>query len=163
MTAIVAACAVLLLLWTASLFRSPARRAQGAFAIIVLLLYLSLLHFAFRFPSLSNNLSKGGAQDASGPLVLALFSFMLFGMLVEYLVQYLNAKPRKRQFDWGSFFTPILISPMVFMPLVASLQNVNVELSHFSIPLLMLFLVAFENGFLWRGYFARKLAQSQKG
>src|SRR5215469_12319310 len=160
MTVIVAASAVLLVLWTAWQFRAPTRRLPGVLAIVVLFLYLALLHFAFGFPSLPNEDAKGGTDTDVGPLVMALFVFMLLGMGAEYLYHYLDAKPQETKFDWRSFVKPFLVSPLVFVPLAASLQNAKVDLSRFDIPLLMLFLVAFENGFLWRGYFTRKLAQS---
>jgi hypothetical protein len=164
MTVIVAASAVLLALWTAWLSRLSRTRIPGVFAFIVLVLYLALLHFAFGFPSLPAELAKGGTEtntetDNVGPLVLALFAFMVLGMGAEYLYHYLDSRPNV-SFDWGSFVKPFLVSPLVFVPLAASLQNAKVDLSRFNIPLLMLFLVAFENGFLWRGYFTRKLAQS---
>ncbi len=162
MTVIVAASATLLALWTAWQFRSSARRIQAMVAIVVLVLYLVLLHFAFGFPSLPTDIAKGPGTDVR-PLVLALFACMLLGMGAEYLYHYLDAKPEERKFDWGGFVKPFLVSPLVFVPLAASLQAANVDLSSFNIPLLMLYLVAFENGFLWRGYFARKLAQSQGG
>jgi hypothetical protein len=161
MTVIVAASAVLFVVWTAWQFRSSSRRIQGVFAIVVLVLYLALLHFAFGFPALPANFAKGGIETDVGPLVLALFVFMLLGMGAEYLYQYLDAKPEERKFDWRSFVKPFLVSPLVFVPLAASLQTAQVDLSSFNVPLLMLYLVAFENGFLWRGYFTRKLAQSQ--
>jgi hypothetical protein len=160
MTVIVAASAVLLALWAAWQLRSPERRAQGAVGIAVLVLYIALLHFAFGFPSLQDAVAKGKAETGTGPLVLALFVFMILGMGAEYLYHYLDSNPKEVSFDWRAFIKPFLVSPMVFVPLAASLQNAQVDLSSFNIPLLMLFLVAFENGFLWRGYFTRKLAQS---
>lgn len=160
MTVIVAAAAALLVLWTAWQFRSSTRRIPGVLAIIVLVLYLTLLHFSFGFPSFPAGIAKGETEANAGPLVLALFVFMVLGMGAEYLYHYLDAKPQETKFDWRSFVKPFLVSPLVFVPLAASLQNAKVDLSHFDIPLLMLFLVAFENGFLWRGYFTRKMAQS---
>jgi uncharacterized membrane protein len=162
MTVVVAGSSALLGLWTAWQFRSSARRVQALVAIVALILYLVLLHFAFGFPSLPTDFAKGPETDVR-PLVLALFVCMLLGMGAEYLYHYLDAKSEQRKFDWGSFLKPFLVSPLVFVPLAASLQSANVNLSSFNIPLLMLYLVAFENGFLWRGYFARKLAQSHGG
>jgi hypothetical protein len=161
MTVIVAVCAALFVLWTAWQFHSSSRRIQGVFAIVVLVLYLTLLHFAFGFPSLPVGIAMGEIETNEGSLALALFIFMLLGMGAEYLYHYLDAKPKGRKFDWRSFVKPFLVSPLVFVPLAASLQTAKVDLSSFNIPLLMLFIVAFENGFLWRGYFTRKLAQSQ--
>jgi hypothetical protein len=160
MTVIVAASALLLVLWAAWQFRSSRRRIAAAISVIALVLYLSLLHFAFGFPSFPVEVAKGETNPDVGPLVLALFVFMVLGMGAEYLYHYLDSKPGETKFDWRSFVKPFLVSPLVFVPLAASLQNAKVDLSTFNIPLLMLFLVAFENGFLWRGYFTRKLAQS---
>jgi hypothetical protein len=162
MTVIVASSAVLLVLWAGWQFRASPRRLPGVLAIIVLVLYVAFLHFAFGFPSFPAEFAKGATETQTdvGPLVLALFVFMLLGMGAEYLYHYLDAKPEETKFDWRSFVKPFLVSPLVFVPLAASLQNAKVDLSSFNIPLLMLFLVAFENGFLWRGYFTRKLAQS---
>ena len=162
MTVIVAASAVLLALWAAWQLRSPASRIQGVVGTVVLVLYLALLHFAFGFPSLQAAVAKG-KTEGTGPLVLALFVFMILGMGAEYLYHCLDSNPEEVKFDWRAFVKPFLVSPMVFVPLAASLQNAQVDLSSFNIPLLMLFLVAFENGFLWRGYFTRKLAPAMSG
>jgi membrane protease YdiL (CAAX protease family) len=163
MTVTVALSAGLFFLWTAWQLRFAKRRIPGALAIVALVLYLIFLHFAFGFPSLPTESAKGGnpgTGSSVGPLILSLFVFMLLGMGAEYLYHYLDSKPEERKFDWRSFVKPFVVSPLVFVPLAASLQNAEVDLSHFDIPLLMLFLVAFENGFLWRGYFTRKLAQT---
>jgi hypothetical protein len=160
MTLVVAACAVLIGLLAARQFRSSAGRVRGVLGIAALFLYIGLLHFAFAFPSLPADLPKSGNETNAGALVLGLFVFMVLGMGAEYLYHYLDAKTGEMKFDWRSFLKPFLVSPLVFVPLAASLQNAKVDLSSFNIPLLMLYLVAFENGFLWRGYFTRKLAQS---
>ena len=88
---------------------------------------------------------------------------MLAGMAAEYLYHYFDASPSQpRKFELGTFVKPFLVSPLIFMPLAASLQGANQDFSNFDAPRLMVFLVAFENGFLWRGYFSRKLAESVK-
>jgi hypothetical protein len=163
MTAIVAAAVVVSLLWAAWQIRRSSHRVSGVLAIIVLALYGILLHFAFGFPLPPDVSAKGESEVDVRPMVLALFLFMLLGMGAEYLYHYLDSKPGETKFEWRSFVKPFVVSPLVFVPLAASLQNAKVDLSHFDIPLLMLFLVAFENGFLWRGYFTRKLAQPQGG
>jgi len=48
----------------------------------------------------------------------------------------------------------------VFIPLASSLQSVNLDLT-LGIPRFMLFLVAFENCFLWRDYFSRKMSGAE--
>jgi|HubBroStandDraft_1064217.scaffolds.fasta_scaffold768583_1 hypothetical protein len=160
MTLIVAASSGALVVWTAWHLRSRTYRIQGIIGLIVLALYLVLVHIAFGFPSFTAGLAKGSPETDVRPLVFALFIFMLLGMAAEYLYHFLDGNSSETKFDWKTFVKPFLVSPLVFVPLAASLQNANVDLSRFNIPLLMLYLVAFENGFLWRGYFTRKLAQS---
>jgi hypothetical protein len=128
---------------------------------VVLAGYLAVIWNAFDLGTRVADVAKGEALRPNIlPLVVALYLLMVLGMAAEYLYRFLDAKAGDSRFDWRSFVKPFVISPLVFVPLAASLQNANVDLSHFDIPLLMLFLVAFENGFLWRGYFARKLAPS---
>ena len=159
MTLVLCVSTSLLLLLILYRLRSRTHRESAAIAAAGLLLYVALIHWAFDFPDFPDaGMAKGTSGTESGALVLALFLFMSLGMSAEYLYYYLDAKPGVVRFNWRTFLKPFLVSPLIFMPLGASLQNSNVDLSHFYVPLLMLYLVAFENGFLWRGYFARKLA-----
>lgn len=152
---------LLLLVWIVwRQTRSP-RWASFIFSVLALLVYVLLLRSLFGFPAISSAIGKGPGGNTFLPIVIAMFVCMILGMAAESLYHYLDAPPDKRQFDLGSFLKPFLVSPLVFMPLAASLQSANLDLSQFDAPRLMIFLVAFENGFLWRGYFSRKLAESQ--
>jgi hypothetical protein len=64
-------------------------------------------------------------------------------------------------FDFGVFISPILISPILFVPLYETLSNVVTP----SKATGMLILVAFENGFFFKGYFdqRRALHHEEKG
>ena len=130
-------------------------------SVLVLLLYVFLLRSLFGFPNSRVDIAKGSGNNNFLPIAIAMFVCMVLGMAAESLYHYFDAPPDKRQFDIGSFLKPFLVSPLVFMPLAASLENANLDISQFDAPRLMVFLVAFENGFLWRGYFSRKLAESQ--
>jgi len=159
-TAIVALCAGLLLAWTlVERFRGRRWYSLATF-VLSMAAYLGLLRALFGFPG-PELADPKGADEEFLPLVLAMFSCMLLGMAAEYLYQRFD-KPaaERRNLDAGEFVKPFLVSPLIFMPLAASLHGANVDLSRFDAPRLMLFLVAFENGFLWRGYFSRKLAGS---
>jgi hypothetical protein len=161
LTGIVAGCLLLLLGWSALQLKISKSRPGAVVILLVLVAYAVVLHYAFGFPVSSSEESKGPESSPSLlPLVLALYLFMLAGMAAEYLYHFLDANSANSRFDWRTFLKPFLVSPLVFVPLAASLQNAKVNLSQFDIPLLMIFLVAFENGFLWRGYFNRKLAES---
>ena len=79
---------------------------------------------------------------------------MLLGMLAHWLYVWLETPQRKRPaFDLGLFLGPVLASPIIFIPLLASLQNTDLNLSQIDIPRFMVFVVAFENGFFWKEYF----------
>jgi hypothetical protein len=91
---------------------------------------------------------------------------MTGGMFAQYLYRYLERPVRYRQkWDWGCFIAPIFASPIVFIPLAAAFQNVDIDLTNprLKLPQLMIFLVAFENGFFWKEYFDRKRKQLEKG
>jgi uncharacterized membrane protein YjgN (DUF898 family) len=129
-------------------------------SLVGLFFYVLLLRLLFGFPAAHLEIAKGPAHTNFLLLTLAMFTCMVLGMAAESLYHYLDTPADKRQFDLGTFVKPFLVSPLVFMPLAASLENSNLDLSQFDAPRLMVFLVAFENGFLWRGYFSRKLAES---
>jgi hypothetical protein len=127
-----------------------------------LALYLAVLHWTFGFPSVAGAESKSGETDALvfPAIVLYMYVAMVLGMICEYVYHYLDGAPGDRHFELGSLIKPVLVSPLVFIPLASSLQAANLDLT-FGIPRVMLFLVAFENGFLWRGYFSRKMSGAE--
>lgn len=161
-TVVVAASVALLLIgiiWRQ--YRSP-KWSILLFNLLGLAAYVLLLRLLFGFPNLEGPQPKGGEQTQFPALVLAMYVCMVAGMVAEYLYHYVDSAPSKRRkFNWGAFFKPFLVSPLVFMPLAASLQNANLDFTRLDPPRLMIFLVAFENGFLWRGYFSRKMAESE--
>lgn len=87
--------------------------------------------------------------------VIVLYVCMVLGMLAQYVHTRLEQPKRKRKkFDFGVFIAPVLASPIVFIPLLAALQNAVVdELKNLTAAKLMIFFVAFENGFFWKEYF----------
>ena len=113
-----------------------------------------LLHRLFGFPfAFSFSASKALAPNEL-PVIGVLFACMLAGMLAHWLFVWLETPQRKRPgFDAGHFLMPVLVSPVIFIPLLASQQNADLNLSRFDIPRFMVLLVAFENGFFWKEYF----------
>jgi hypothetical protein len=63
---------------------------------------------------------------------------------------------RRRRFDLGTFLAPIFASPIVFIPLLATIQAAGVDLYRVNGARFMLFLVAFENGFFWKVIFDQR-------
>ena len=54
---------------------------------------------------------------------------------------------RKGRFSWRSFLKPLIISPIVLLPLIGTVQSVH-ELEE--IQLVLFGMLAFQNGFFWR-------------
>ena len=82
---------------------------------------------------------------------------MLLGMLAQYGYNYfVTPKSDRKAFDLGVFIAPVFASPVVFIPLLAALQNADIDLTALTIPRMMVFLVAFQNGFFWKDFFDRQ-------
>ena len=98
-----------------------------------------------------------GVTQAKGDqpaFAFVLYLCMVLGMLAHAAyVRFEQPKAQRPPFDWGAFLAPLFASPIVFIPLLAALQNANVDLEHLTAPRLMVFFVAFENGFFWKEYF----------
>ena len=88
-------------------------------------------------------------QRRTGPFVFSIAT--LAG--VAWLLHRLFGFPTPRLILASKSLAPVLASPIIFIPLLASQQNADLDLSRFDIPRFMIFLVAFENGFFWREYF----------
>ncbi|MDZ7290105.1 MAG: hypothetical protein ONB44_01635 [candidate division KSB1 bacterium] len=118
--------------------------------MLVLALGVWFLHALFDFPVVAPR--PRGAQDVY--LVIILYVCMLLGMAAQYAyTRFEKPKQQRPQFDFGLFVAPIFTSPIVFIPLLAALQNANIDLAQLTVPKMMVFFVAFENGFFWKEYF----------
>lgn len=106
--------------------------------------------------------AKGAGSDI--PFAVVLYGCMLFGMLGSYGYNRLSIPRAQRpEFDLGLFLAPMLASPLVFIPLLGAMQNADVDLNGLTTPKLMVFLVAFENGFFWKEYFDHRRAERTEG
>jgi len=111
---------------------------------------------------ISRNQEKGISLDPSDAAVLtALFVSMLLGMAASTLKQRIDTPRRHRKKGtWEEFIYPVLVSPMIFVPLLALFdQTPGLQVAKLSAPRLMLFFIAFENGFLWKQYYASRVAK----
>ncbi len=112
--------------------------------------------FKFPFP-IGGTIAKGGQSDAAVTIVL--FACTILGMLAQALYQHFTlplAKRHRTKIDWGLFFAPICASPIVFIPLMVALENADVDLKALTVPRMMIFFVAFQNGFFWKEHFDRQ-------
>lgn len=98
--------------------------------------------------------SKGVGENNEIYFVIILYIFMLLGMLANYFYnRFSKPKTNRESFDIGLFIAPIFASPIIFIPLLASLQTADIELSNLTTTKLMVFIVSFQNGFFWKEYF----------
>jgi len=129
--------------------------------MLALLLVFAFLRALFDFPA-PPPASKGDAQQDIY-LIIVLYACMLLGMLAQYGHSRFSAPKKKRKpFDLGLFFAPVFTSPIIFIPLLAALQNAEIDLTRLDAPRFMAFLVAFENGFFWKEYFDHRREEKEK-
>ena len=131
--------------------------------LLALSTFLIFLNREFGFPFPSPVVGKG---EHDLLFAGALFLCMLAGMFAQYLYRHFERPKRYRhKWDWGCFIAPVFASPIIFIPLAAAFQSVDIDLTkpNLKLPQLMIFLVALENGFFWKEHFDRKQKEVEKG
>jgi hypothetical protein len=117
------------------------------------------LHAIFDFPKVllrpeETTISKGSEGTTEAwPIYVCAYLSMLAGMFCQYLYARFSREAAQRPpFDWGSFIAPVFVSPIVFVPLCSTLGvGEHAETGRY-----MIFLIAFENGFFFKGYFDQR-------
>jgi hypothetical protein len=115
-----------------------------------------VLHAILGFPKAllrpeDATISKGSeAAAADWPIYVIAYLSMVAGMFCQYFYTLFSKEAAQRPlFDLGSFVAPLFVSPIIFVPL-CSILGVG---EHAETGRYMIFLVAFENGFFFKGYF----------
>ena len=132
-------------------------------SVIPLVAFGIFLNHWFGFPIVAPVVGKSGNDLL---LAGAMAISMVVGMFAQYLYRYFERPERYRaKWDWGCFIASIFASPIIFIPLAAAFQNADVDLTNarMTLPRLMIFLVAFENGFFWKEYFDHKRKETARG
>jgi hypothetical protein len=96
--------------------------------------------------------------DDGALLIVVLYLVMLVGMFSHYLYSFLRRpRARRRRFDLAAFVAPVFVSPIVFLPLASVLRSLEAgNPANADASRLLLFLVAYENGFFWREFFENR-------
>jgi hypothetical protein len=118
--------------------RQPKRRMLAE--VCGLIAAFLVLHWCTGFPAVRESFSS------LPPIIsaVALYAFVLLGMVANHFF-YL-----KEKFSWMSFIRPLLVSPIVLLPLLGTVENrVDVE----STQAVCFAILAFQNGFFWRTVF----------
>ena len=92
--------------------------------------------------------------------IIFCYASMVFGMMAEYGYSQAERGNKKIEFDWMSFMMPIFASPIVFIPLLTLTSEVALG-GAFTRPKLMVYLVAFQNGFFWKSFFEQRCAEAK--
>lgn len=120
------------------------------------------LHVSFNFP-FGADLTAKGPNDVW--LAVSLGICMVLGMAARFFYAHFEQPKRKRarKIDWGLFVAPVFASPIIFLPLLAAFQSVDIDLAKLTVPKLMIFFVAFENGFFWKAHFDSRQHEVESG
>jgi hypothetical protein len=87
--------------------------------------------------------------------VIVCYLAMLLGMMAEYGYAQAEKGYTHFKFEPLSFLMPIFASPIVFIPLVTLTSDLG-QGGAFTRAKLMVYLVAFQNGFFWRSFFEER-------
>jgi hypothetical protein len=83
------------------------------------------------------------------------YTAMLLGMATEYLYKRAESAHDRPIFTPITFVLPVLASPIVFIPLLTIAGGVDAT-GLVSPAQLMVYFVAFQNGFFWRSFFEQR-------
>lgn len=133
------------------IYRALTRTGRLGPRMAAVLLAVGVL--AFVQPS---SVATMGAEDDVAPLVLC-YVAMILGMLAENGYAQAERGGTRLTFRPMALVMPILASPIVFIPLL----TLTAEMSGgaFTRAKLMVYLVAFQNGFFWKTFLDQRRAQ----
>ena len=105
-------------------------------------------------------LAKTSSVETKGPMdeaiaVFFCYAAMLLGMTAEYGYRLGERGRRRAKMNWMEFMMPIFASPIVFIPLLTITADLSVS-GALAKSKLMVYLVAFQNGFFWRTFFEQR-------
>lgn len=117
-------------------------------------LLMAVILFAFYYYRFAGGRIEFGNDQSRAFTVAVIFIASLLGAVANYFFELKSI----RFFNWLSLSKPLLITPIIMLPLVGSIQQrSNIEITQ----ILMFGLLAFQNGFFWRAVFLK--AQKRAG
>jgi uncharacterized membrane protein YwaF len=134
---ILLACFLLaLLIATIDHFRQRSSRRPLTYAVVLLI--AAGLGWAPGFPFGSSRQAFGGASPVLA--VALMFVGVILGIAATYIFHLSGA------FSWRDFMRPLVVSPLILLPLIGSLQGAALE----PVQLVCFTVLAFQNGFFWQ-------------
>jgi len=122
------------------------RQRLAMLSALVLLTFVTLLVFASSSPTKIE--IKGETTPVQWVMVGLMYASMSLGIIAQSVYFRDDAKTRIT-----SWVKPALASPIIFIPLLSSYQNVLSALNQISLAEVMILLVSFQNGFFWKVIF----------
>jgi len=113
--------------------------------VILVCFIVVVLNIFTGFPNTRESFGTGNVEF----IVIYAFIAMLLGIVSNYF--YFNHK-----FCFYTFIRPILVSPMVFIPVLGVITSSSVDTK---VQILSICLVAFQNGFFWRSIFEKETSK----
>ena len=144
--------AVSLLALAGVLFYRDYKASSWKGFILHAVILLASIAFLWRFYGFltPEPMAKGDNNEVY--FIIVLYLFMVVGMLASYAFQHFSKeKAERKEWDFGLFLAPVFVSPVIFIPLLTAFEQADSNS-----PRMMMFLVAFQNGFLWKEYFDHK-------
>ena len=102
--------------------------------------------------------TRGGIDEAAS--IVFCYVSMVLGMIAQYGYAQAERGNKKLELDWMTFLMPIFASPIVFIPLLTLTSEVAMG-GAFTRAKLMVYLVAFQNGFFWKSFFEQRRGEAQ--
>jgi hypothetical protein len=129
---------ILLALWVVVDLVRTRRLLTGALQLLALALLVIVLYLATGFPQ-SDRVSFGPSHVEGALMVMAIS--VVLGIAARYIF-YLRGR-----FSWAAFLKPLVISPIILLPLIGSLQGAS---SLEPLQMVSLGCLSFQNGFFWQ-------------
>jgi drug/metabolite transporter (DMT)-like permease len=125
------------------------RRKRFGPSTLLLLVAAAIYASAF-----SSDIESKGAVQESVAVVFCYLS-MVLGMVAQYCYGQAERGAEKLTFKPMEFLMPIFASPIVFIPLLTITADIALS-GAFTKSKLMVYFVAFQNGFFWKSFFERR-------
>jgi hypothetical protein len=133
-------------------YRQVVRRQPRRYLPAALAAATAAAIYAFTFPDAAIE-TKGAAQEWVA--VVLCYLAMVLGMIAQYFYKRVDRGDTKSRVERMELLMPIFASPIVFIPLLTITSDM-VFSGPFTRAKLMVYLVAFQNGFFWKTFFEQQ-------
>jgi hypothetical protein len=127
------------------------RKRAGRLVPAVLLVAMAVGVYHMTAP---DSLETKGPVEETVAVMFCYFA-MVLGMFAEYGYSQAEKGAKRLAFDPMEFLMPLFASPIVFIPLLTITTDISMG-GAFTKSKLMVYLVAFQNGFFWKGFFEER-------